>query len=424
MRRKGSTDCQEEKASPYLAMVGKKSWPNPTRCIKQTLRSGIGLVVSVKVWHVYFIAREELAMEGNGNCSVVSSALDEYLRKRLKPVEGAIPHLPGIEMWGNSIPAANADGDLFEYINFQQRYNIDARIERANELSKKYLEPLPEGSAPQNLVDLHLEWLRSRRDYTPDVAIRYRKAKSSEQLRIAENLHELYTTAGVLLVDAQGHGSIAAKIASTVHDTFHTAMLRELDSNGKTTTEIFEIINLRLAQSVTARNALGFGTDSSREIATMVYGEVRPDGLFRFVNFGHPPPLVFSAEYGKFMEIGKASMVQFPSLGLEIPEDHPDRSRYVSIILRRSQMNSTDLDEITLMNRGDIIFLYTDGVYDGDGEEERREIEKIIQEQKHKPAKEICDAILEYALLKDEGLRGTGESDRIDDKTVFIIKRG
>ncbi|MGA9461643.1 MAG: PP2C family protein-serine/threonine phosphatase [Terracidiphilus sp.] len=364
-------------------------------------------------------------MGTNGKSAVVSPTLDEYLRKRLKPVEGAIPHLPGVEMYGNSIPAANADGDLFEYINFQQRYNIDARIQRAKDLSTKYLEPLSEGAAPQNLVDVHLQWLRSKPEYTPEDAHQYRKAKSSEQLRIAENLQELYTTAGVLLVDAQGHGSIAAKIASTVHDTFHTAMLSELDLNGKTTAKVFEIINLRLAQSVTARNALGIDTeDSAREIATMLYGEVRPDGLFRFVNFGHPPPLVFSAEYGRFVEIGKASMVQFPSLGLEIPEDHPDRSRYVSLLLRRSQMTSNDLDEITLMNRGDILFLYTDGVYDGDDDEERQELEKLIQKHKQEPAKEICNAILHYALEKDDRLRETGEPDRIDDKTVFIIKRG
>ena len=47
--------------------------------------------------------------------------IDEYLRKRLMPVEGAIPHLPGIEMYGNSIPVGTVGGDLFEYINFQQR---------------------------------------------------------------------------------------------------------------------------------------------------------------------------------------------------------------------------------------------------------------------------------------------------------------
>ncbi|HMG84205.1 MAG TPA: PP2C family protein-serine/threonine phosphatase [Terracidiphilus sp.] len=354
----------------------------------------------------------------------ISTTIDEYLRKRLKPVEGVIPQLAGIEMFGNSIPAANADGDLFEYINFQQRYNIDARIGRANKLARQYLEPLPDGLTAINVVDAHLQWLKSRPDYDSITAAQYRMAKSSEQSRIAENLHELYTTAGVLLVDAQGHGSIAAKIASTVHDTFHTAMLCELDSNGRTTADVFEILNLRLAQSVTARNALGFDTENNtREIATMVYGEIRPDGLFRFVNFGHPPPLVFSAELGKFMDIGWDRMVQFPSLGLEIPEDHPDRSRYVSIMLRPKQITASDLDEITLMNIGDLIFLYTDGVYDGDDEQDRQEIEQIFRECKERPARDICNAILDYALRNDEHLIQTGELDRIDDKTVFIIKR-
>ena len=31
--------------------------------------------------------------------------IDEYLRERLMPVEGAVPHISGIEMFGNSIPA-------------------------------------------------------------------------------------------------------------------------------------------------------------------------------------------------------------------------------------------------------------------------------------------------------------------------------
>jgi len=41
-------------------------------------------------------------------------SIDEYLRERLMPVEGTIPHLPGIEMYGNSIPAGTVGGDLFE----------------------------------------------------------------------------------------------------------------------------------------------------------------------------------------------------------------------------------------------------------------------------------------------------------------------
>jgi serine phosphatase RsbU (regulator of sigma subunit) len=349
--------------------------------------------------------------------------IDEYLRKRLMPVEGAIPHLQGIEMYGNSIPAGTVGGDLFEYINFQQRYDIDARIQRALKLSKDYLQPLPAG-VPRNSVDDHVNWLKSRPGYKLEIESAYREARSSEQVRVAEDLRELYTTAGVLLVDAQGHGIIAAKIASTVHDTFHAVMLSELDHRGKTTLELFERINLRLAQSVTARNALGrIEKENAQEIATMLYGEVHPYGYFRFVNFGHLPPLVFSAEYRKFMEIEKSLMVQFLPLGLHIPEDHPDRNRYLSLEFRERKVDSSEVAELTLLSPGDIFFLYTDGLYDGSDKKERRQLEEVMRQHYREPAKEICNALLEYAVKRDDRLRQIGEQDRIDDKTAFIIKR-
>ena len=75
--------------------------------------------------------------------SPVDSTIGHYLRERLMPVEGAIPHLPGIEMYGSSVPTGRAGGDLFEYINFQQRYDLDARIRRALRLSKDYLQISP-----------------------------------------------------------------------------------------------------------------------------------------------------------------------------------------------------------------------------------------------------------------------------------------
>ena len=64
-------------------------------------------------------------------------SIDEYLRERLMPVEGSIPHISGIEMYGNSVPVGTVGGDLFEYINFQLRYDLDARMQRALKLSKE-----------------------------------------------------------------------------------------------------------------------------------------------------------------------------------------------------------------------------------------------------------------------------------------------
>ncbi|HYV07233.1 MAG TPA: serine/threonine-protein phosphatase, partial [Blastocatellia bacterium] len=153
--------------------------------------------------------------------------------------------MPGIEMYGNSIPAGTVGGDLFEYINFDQRYDLDARIQRAKTLSNEFLDPLLAGASPRNSVDDHVEWLKSKSDFDPEMETQHRRARSSEQVRVAEDLQELYSTAGVLVVDAQGHGLISAKIASTVHDTFHAFMLSELDQHGRTTPELFENINLR-----------------------------------------------------------------------------------------------------------------------------------------------------------------------------------
>jgi len=327
-------------------------------------------------------------------------------------------------MFGTSIPAGTVGGDLFEYINFQQRYDIDARIERANRLSVQYLDPRPPGVPIRNSVDDHVQWLQGRPDYLPNMETEYRFARSSEQLRVAEDLQELYSTAGVLIVDAQGHGIIPAKIASTVHDTFHALMLTELDRFGKTTPGLFENLNLRLAQSLTARNALGMSeADQAREIATMVYGEIHPGGSFRFANFGHPPPLVFSAKHSRLLAVHDDHMAQFLALGLQLPADHPDRRRYFSMNLRDRRIRSDDIAEITLINPGDILILYTDGVYDGSDTAGRQSLEAILQQYHNEPAKILCDKLMEFALLQDEVLRMNGDEALVDDKTVFVVKR-
>ncbi|HZE68922.1 MAG TPA: SpoIIE family protein phosphatase, partial [Pyrinomonadaceae bacterium] len=102
---------------------------------------------------------------------------------------------------------------------------------------------------------------------------------------------------------------------------------------------------------------------------------------------------------------------------------HPDRKRYFSMRLRSRPANSSDVAEITLMSPGDILFLYTDGVYDGSDVPERQTLETVMRENYSKSAREICNALLEQATKEDDHLRQIGEEDRIDDKTVFIIKR-
>jgi serine phosphatase RsbU (regulator of sigma subunit) len=76
---------------------------------------------------------------------------------------------------------------------------------------------------------------------------------------------------------------------------------------------------------------------------------------------------------------------------------------------RPRELNSSDVGEIT-MSSGDILVLYTDGVYDG-------------SETRRASASDICSALLDYAVEQNEHLRQIGDGSLIDDKTVFIIKR-
>jgi serine phosphatase RsbU (regulator of sigma subunit) len=90
---------------------------------------------------------------------------------------------------------------------------------------------------------------------------------------------------------------------------------------------------------------------------------------------------------------------------------------------RRKHADCSDIAEITLMNPGDILLLYTDGVHDGTDEEQRRDLEELIGARCSLPARDICGAVLAFAVRRDERLRDAGEADVIDDKTVIIVKR-
>jgi serine phosphatase RsbU (regulator of sigma subunit) len=89
----------------------------------------------------------------------------------------------------------------------------------------------------------------------------------------------------------------------------------------------------------------------------------------------------------------------------------------------RERLSSSGIAELTLLSPGDIFFLYTDGVYDGTDKDERQQLDAVMRDHYWQSAKEICNAMMDYALKRDDRLRQIGEPDRIDDKTVFIIKR-
>jgi hypothetical protein len=56
----------------------------------------------------------------------------QYTAKLLTLAPGAFPVVPGIDIYGITIPFNGmAGGDLITYVNFQDRFDLDARVGRA-----------------------------------------------------------------------------------------------------------------------------------------------------------------------------------------------------------------------------------------------------------------------------------------------------
>ena len=81
---------------------------------------------------------------------------------------------------------------------------------------------------------------------------------------------------------------------------------------------------------------------------------------------------------------------------------------------RGGAAKSSGVAELTLLSPGDIFFLYPDGVYDGSDKQARELLEAILREHYRRPAKDICGALLDQAVKRDNHLREKGDEALID----------
>ena len=288
----------------------------------------------------------------------------QYTARHLIPSRGAIPQIPGIDIFGITIPHNGvAGGDIITYVNFQERFDLGVRI--------------------QNATD------QGRED-------------------IVQSLQKLKYTGGILVADVAGHEFIDAMRALMLHQAFHTGALYEMDLNGEITVRLFEQINTRFLKSRTLRSP---ADQDSAAFITLIYGEISHTGRFRFVSAGHPPPLVFSREYDRFVEISPDRLISYPPVGLQPSEDSADARHYERALGYKERYTVNNLN---LMGRGDILFLYTDGLIDSFSGFTQHHFERAVSNARDGSAREICTAVLE-------------ERDRIeeqaDDITLVVIKR-
>lgn len=275
----------------------------------------------------------------------------------LRPSPGDLPRVPGLELASLSLPLHDVvGGDHVVWVDFDRRYDLDARIDEAERQGRE---------------------------------------------EIARNLRRLRQRAGVLVADVSGHRVTDALVAAMLHQAFLLGVNYELDMFGEVTTHLFENLNTRFHK-----------TTAVNKFFTMIYGEISDGGKLRFVSAGHPPPSVFSREFGRFMKISADRLVGLPPVGLQPSVVDPDRSRHAVLhaYARRYEVN-----EINLLAEGDILLLHTDGLSEhADGAFFPQRVERLLAASADASAAEICERLREALLA---------EAPPSDDITAVVLKK-
>jgi serine phosphatase RsbU (regulator of sigma subunit) len=265
-----------------------------------------------------------------------------------------------VEIFGNSIFLNGAaGGDHIIYLDFDQRYDLERRIRAATETGNQ---------------------------------------------KVAAALAENRGRLGILVGDVSGHQITDGLAAAMLHQAFLTGVLYELDRYGEVTTRLFEILNTRFFNSL-----------SFEKYITLIYGEISSSGRFRFLSAGSPPPLIFSADFDRFVTVSADRLVSFTPLGMLPSEDDVDISKTFGPLGYKPRYT---VNEVNLLGVGDILLLHTDGMSEHTNAEGLSfvpdELEETLRRTKKLPPKGI------YEAVRDRFLAFAAPDD---DMTLVVIKK-
>jgi len=261
------------------------------------------------------------------------------IARHLIPTPGEVPRLAGFDIAGRLMPVnGTVGGDHLIYVDFKQRFDLEARIA---------------------------------------------KAASRSQYDIVENLRRCQRAAGIALVDVAGHRMTDALLAAMFHQAFLLGATYELDMAGMITQRLFEHLNTRFYQS-----------SGAHKLISLLYGEISEDARFRFVSAAHVFPSIFSRANDRFMEVAPEQQVSFPPLGLQPSLTAIDRGKMTASAFGVKERYA--LNEWHLMGAGDILLLHTDGFVEHTREDAPyypQRAEATLRAVKDRSALEILDAL-------------------------------
>ncbi len=265
------------------------------------------------------------------------------IASRLVPEPGELPRLDGFEIHGETMPLSGVlGGDHLIYLDFKQRYDLDARARRA------FAQGRPE---------------------------------------VAAKLEDSRRRAGIVLADVSGHRITDALLGAMLHQAFVLGVGYELDIFGEVTKSLFENLNTRFYKS-----------SSVRKFITMIYGEVIEDGRFRFVSAAHPAPILFSAREDRFVDAKPEDSLTCPPLGTMPSRFEIDRTRLDQPLGFKGEFV---VNQWRLANPGDILVLCTDGLIEHETDTQTyfpARLEHRVRELKTHRAAEMVAGIKEDLL--------------------------
>lgn len=189
---------------------------------------------------------------------------------------------------------------------------------------------------------------------------------------------------GVAIADVSGHGLPAALQVRDIYMGLRMGLARDL----------------KIVRTVERMNQIIHKSTLTSRFVSMFYGELEPNGLFIYVNAGHPPPFHLSAA-GEVRDLTEGGPVLGPLA------------------------DATYERGVVQVAPGDLVVLYTDGITEARGAERGQPIgelglERVIEvcrANRQKPAREIVEAV--FAMV--DGF--TNGRAATDDRTVVVVRR-
>ncbi len=190
---------------------------------------------------------------------------------------------------------------------------------------------------------------------------------------------------GLAIADVSGHGLPAALQVRDIYMGLRMGLARDF----------------KIVRTVERMNRIIHKSTLTSRFVSMFYGELELNGVFIYVNAGHPPPFHISA----------AGTVQYLEEGGPVLGPLPDATYERGFVI---------------MKPGDMLVFYTDGIIEAQGRDEQgrllgeygmERLLEVAREHQGETAREVVDAI--FAGVESF----SGACLQEDDRTVMVVSQ-